>query len=97
MRRDVTVSPVGCGNRYGVRYTTKPVMALPRQIWPRLVWLNTITAPLSRPKNNNFSCKINEKSSIPGPVRASQRAAVLSVLSVHDCVEITPLRASDGA
>jgi len=30
MRRDVTVSPVGCGNRYGVVYTTNP-----RQCWMR--------------------------------------------------------------
>ena len=37
------------------------------------------TPPHFKPKNNNFSCKINEKMSISGPVRASQRGAVLWV------------------
>lgn len=78
MRRDVTVSPVGCGDRYGVVYS-EALPVLGALNIPRAVWLNTITDTPFHTEKINFLRKINEKSSISGPVRASQRGAVLSV------------------
>ena len=44
-----------------------------------VVWLNTITDPPFNTEKINFLSKNNWKPSIPGPVRASQRGAVLWV------------------
>lgn len=52
-----------------------------------VAWLNTITDPPFHTEKINFLRKINEKSSIFGRVRASQRAAVLAVGLVYNCGE----------